>query len=128
VSNPWAQWLAANPPNRYALSRKAGWDAFVNSAARAPLERLSPAQLSRLSEVEREDYDEARLVWHANLPTVKTQQLVQASSVIEQVMASGRRDGDRLRGSVVIDAAPGLGKTTIATRYARDFHRRTYRR
>ncbi len=128
MSNPWAQWLAANPPNRYALSRKAGWDAFVNSAARAPLERLSPAQLSRLSEVEREDYDEARLVWHANLPTVKTQQLVQASSVIEQVMASGRRDGDRLRGSVVIDAAPGLGKTTIATRYARDFHRRVYRR
>jgi len=27
----------------------------------------------------------------------------------------------------VIDAAPGLGKTTIATRYARDFHRRQYR-
>jgi MoxR-like ATPase len=25
---------------------------------------------------------------------------------------------------VVIDAEPGLGKTTIATRYARDFHRR----
>lgn len=29
---------------------------------------------------------------------------------------------------MVIDAEPGLGKTTIATRYARDFHRRVYRR
>ncbi len=65
-------------------------------------------------------------MWHANLPTVKTLQLAQAYGVIDQVMAAGRRDGDRLRGSVVIDAAPGLGKTTIATRYARDFHRRVY--
>ena len=68
------------------------------------------------------------MVWNANLPTVKTQQLTAAFDVIDQVMASNRRDADRLRGSVVIDAAPGLGKTTIATRYARDFHRRTYRR
>lgn len=64
-------------------------------------------------------YDEARLVWNANLPTVRTAQLLATYSVIDQVMASARRDGDRLRGSVVIDAPPGLGKTTIATRYAR---------
>ena len=63
-------------------------------------------------------------MWNANPPTIKTSQLSAASGIIEQVMASGRRDGDRLRGSVVIDAEPGLGKTTIATRYARDFHRR----
>lgn len=43
-------------------------------------------------------------------------------------MASNRRDGDRLRGSIVIDAAPALGKTTIATRFAREFHRKTLRR
>ncbi len=128
MSDRWARWLAGNAPDRYTLSRKQGWDAFVNAAAREPLPILSPAELVRLPQQEREDYDEARLVWHANLPTVKTLQLVQASSVIDQVMASGRRDGDRIRGSVVIDAAPGLGKTTIATRYARDFHRRVYRR
>ena len=67
------------------------------------------------------------MVWNANLPTVKTHQLTSAFAVIDQVMASNRRDADRLRGSVVIDAAPGLGKTTIATRYARDFHRRHQR-
>src|ERR1035437_99358 len=84
--------------------------------------------MAGLSGEELEDYTQARMVWNANLPTVRTTQLDLAYGIIEQVMASGYRDGDRLRGSVVIDAAPGLGKTTIATRYARDFHRRQYRR
>jgi hypothetical protein len=67
-------------------------------------------------------------VWNANPPTVKTQQLTAAYRIIDEVMASNRRDSDKLRGAVVIDAEPSLGKTTIATRYARDFHRRIYRR
>ena len=117
--NPWVEWLRANAQSRHQLADKAGWDGFVNAAPRADLQLLTRAELAALSVEDREDYDEARMVWNANLPTVKTQQLV---------MASNRRDADRLRGSVVIDASPGLGKTTIATRYARDFHRRTYRR
>ena len=124
----WVQWLRANAQSRHQLSTKAGWDGFVNAAPRADLELLTRAELADLSTEDREDYDEARMVWNANLPTVKTQQLAAAFDVIDQVMASNRRDADRLRGSVVIDAAPGLGKTTIATRYARDFHRRAYRR
>ena len=128
MSNRWARWLASNGTDRFQLARKAGWDAFVNAAPREPLDRLSRADLAGLTTTEAEDYNEARTVWNANLPTVKTAQLTQAYGLIDQVMASNRRDGDRLRGSVVIDAAPGLGKTTIATRYARDFHRRQYRR
>ena len=100
----------------------------MNTAAREPLEQLTRTEMAALTKEELEDYTEARMVWNANPPTVKTHQLTAAFEVIDQVMASNRRDADRLRGSVVIDAAPGLGKTTIATRYARDFHRRTYRR
>jgi len=59
---------------------------------------------------------------------VQTAQLTRAYGVIDQVMASNQRDSDRLRGAVVIDAAPALGKTTIATRYARDLHRKLLRR
>lgn len=128
MSNPWAAWLERNDTDRFQLARKAGWDAFVNAAPREPLDLLSRAEMSRLSVAELEDYNEARGVWNANVPTVRTQQLATAYGIIDQVMASGRRDGDRLRGSVVIDAAPGLGKTTIATRYGRDVHRREYRR
>jgi hypothetical protein len=126
--NRWARWLQDNGPGRFQLASKGGWDAFVNAAPRADLEVLTRAEMARLAPDSLEDYNEARLVWNANLPTVKTHQLTAAFAVIDQVMASNRRDADRLRGSVVVDAAPGLGKTTIATRYARDFHRRIMRR
>ncbi|GAA3684770.1 TniB protein [Yimella lutea] len=126
--NTWAKWLRENEPQRFNMATKHGWDAFAQSAPRPSLERLTVEKLQTLSDDEREDYNEARMVWNANPPAVKTAQLNNAFDVIEQVMASNRRDGDRLRGSVVIDAAPALGKTTIATRYAREFHRRTLRR
>lgn len=126
--NRWARWLQSNGPGRFQLAHKAGWDAFVNTARRSELEVLTREEMARLDEDSLEDYNEARLVWNANLPTVKTHQLTAAFAVFDQVMASNRRDADRLRGSVVVDAAPGLGKTTIATRYARDFHRRIMRR
>ena len=128
AQNRWAEWLREIEPARYNLATKQGWDAFVHAAPRAPLERLSRAELDRLGIEEREDYDDARAVWNANPTTVHTAQLARAYGVMNQVMASNQRDSDRLRGAVVIDAAPALGKTTIATRYARDLHRKILRR
>jgi hypothetical protein len=128
VSNQWAAWLREHGTASYALSRKEGWDRFVHAGARPPFEVLSRTEMAHLSAQELEDYNEARMVWNANLPTVRTQQLTAAHNIIDQVMASNRRDAASLRGSVVIDALPGLGKTTIATRYAREFHLRQYRR
>ncbi|MDO5740616.1 MAG: ATP-binding protein [Ornithinimicrobium sp.] len=125
---PWAAWLGEYDTAPYQLSRKAGWDAFVNAAPRPRFEVLSRAQMRALDEDTLADYNEARCVWNANPPTIKTQQLTRAFQVLDQVMASGRRDGDKLRGSAVVDAEPGLGKTTIATRFAREVHRREYRR
>ena len=116
MTNPWAKWLAGHDTVRYSLSRKAGWDTFVHTPSRPSFAVLTRAEMTALSGEELEDYTEARMVWNANLPTVKTHQLTSAFQVIDQVMASNWRDADRLRGSVVIDAAPGLGKTTIATR------------
>jgi hypothetical protein len=124
MTNRWARWLATNGRTTTQLSRKQGWDEFVFAAPREDFEVLSRTDMAKLTSEELEDYNEARMVWNANLPTVKTAQLKEAYRIIDQVMASGHRDADRLRGSVVIDAEPGLGKTTIATRYARDFHRR----
>ena len=128
MSNPWAAWLRTYDTERFTLARKQGWDRFVNTARRENFDTLTRPQMARLDQDERVDYDEARMVWNANLPTVRTSQLEHANSIIDMVMASARRDGDKLRGSVVIDAEPGLGKTTIATRYGRAFHRAQYRR
>lgn len=128
MTNRWATWLRKHEPQRFNMASKQGWDAFAQSAPRPPLELLSREDLRQLSEEEVEDYNEARMVWNANPPAVKTTQLNSAFSIMDQAMASNRRDGDRLRGSIVIDAAPALGKTTIATRFAREFHRKTLRR
>lgn len=127
-TNRWAQWLQEHDTDRFQLSRKAGWDAFVNSGPRPRFDVLTRGQMDALDEEALEDYNEARCVWNANLPTVKTQQLTEAFETLDQVMSSSRRDGDRLRGGAVIDAEPGLGKTTIASQYARTLHRREYRR
>ena len=128
MTNSWVQWLQRNQPHRHNLASKNGWHNFVHAPPRAHLQLLDRQQMDALSEEEVEDYNEARMVWNANLPTVKTAQLNRSFAVIDQVMASNRRDSDRLRGSVVIDAAPALGKTTIATRYAKQFHRKVIRR
>lgn len=124
MTNPWARWLSTNDSARYQLSRKQGWNAFVSSGPRDDFEVISRQQMDALPADQLEDYNEARMVWNANLPTVKTAQLKAAYGVIDQVMASNRRDSDRLRGSVVIDAEPGLGKTTIATATRETFTRR----
>lgn len=124
MTKRWALWLERNGTREFALGRKAGWDAFVNAAPREPLERLSRAELERLGDEERAAYDECRMVWNANLPTINTFQVLDAYDVLDQVMASSRRDGDRLRGAAVVDAPAGNGKTTIAKQFGRDLHRR----
>lgn len=128
VSNPWATWLRTNGPARHDLATKQGWDSFVHAGPRHRLERLSRKEMNRLSSDELQDYNDARRAWNANPATVHTAQFDGAHGIIDQVMASNWRDSDKLRGSVVIDAAPALGKTTIAIRYARDFHRKILRR
>lgn len=124
----WTAWLRRNDTRDFHLSRKDGWNAFANAAQREPLDLLTRAELDALTPAEREDYNEARSVWNANPSTVMTPQLHHAHAAITQVMATARRDGDRLRSAVAIDAPPGLGKTTIATRFAREFHRQQLRR
>lgn len=124
MSNPYANWLLANDSQRFNLANKQGWKDFAESDPRTRVPALPSRGLQGLSDNALEDYNEARMVWNANPPTVKTAQLLAAFSIIKQVMSSNYRDGEKLRGSVVIDAAPALGKTTIATRYAKDFHRK----
>ncbi|MHA7177851.1 TniB family NTP-binding protein [Arthrobacter sp. Sr24] len=126
--NPWIAWLQRNGPHPYRLGSKAGWFAYVDAVKRDPLDRLDLPALRALDEEALEDYNECRMVWNSNIPTVRTQQLEHAFTLIDQVMASNRRDGDRLKGAVAIDSPPGLGKTTIAASYGKSFHRAQIRR
>jgi len=112
----------------FSLSRKEGWRRFVDTPARVRPQRLPPAQLAGLGAGARSDYDEARHDWHANFGTVATPQLRAVCDELDLIVSSNRQDSDRVRGAAVIDGLPGLGKTTIANLFARDYDRAVRRR
>lgn len=128
TAKPWAGWLTQHGTTRYNLGTKRGWIDFVNGAPREDFTRLSRAEMEDLDEESLVDYNEVRSVWHANTPVIKTPQLQRVNDIFEQVLASSHRDGDSLRGSVVLDSLPRLGKTTAATRFGRTFDQRQRRR
>lgn len=115
-------------PNLFSLSRKEGWRRFVDEPPRQRPEHLAPRQLTALSLDAAEDYNDARHDWHANFGTVQTPQLASIHDELDQIVASNRQDGDRIRSAAVIDALPGLGKTTTANLFGRDFDRQQMRR
>jgi hypothetical protein len=112
----------------YTLSRKEGWRRYVDQPVRVRPEPLTVNQLAALGGQAREDYDEARHDWHANFGIIKTPQLQALHDELAEIVATNRQDPDRVRGAAVIDALPGLGKTTIANTFARDFDRAQLRR
>jgi hypothetical protein len=112
----------------YTLSPKEGWRRWADTPTRTRPDALTPQQLRRLGGDAKADYDDARHDWHANFGTIKTPQLALIHDELDQIVATNRQDPDRVRGAAVIDALPGLGKTTIANTFARDFDRTQRRR
>ena len=112
----------------YSLSRKEGWRRWVDTPARRRPESLTTDQMSKLGAAARDDYNDARHEWHANFGILRTPQLAAIQDELDQIVATNRQDPDRVRGSAVLDAMPGLGKTTIANVFARDYDRAQRRR
>ena len=72
---------------------------------------------------ERRRYDQARAVWHANLGPIRTPQLDAVLDGLDEITGSNRQDGEKAKPAAVLDALPGLGKTTAALAFGRTFHR-----
>jgi len=106
------------------LARKEGWLKYVQAPPRTPPDRLDRHALARLSPAARSGYDLARRVWHANIGPLKTPQMAAVHEDLWEIADSNMHDGDKVKGAAAIDAFPGLGKTTTALTFARQFHRR----
>jgi hypothetical protein len=105
------------------LSRREGW---VDFAEKPPLTRPDPVDeqsLRRMGKRAREEYADQRKTWHANI-LLQTPQLLRLHEKIDLIVDSNRQDFDKLRGAPVVDALPGLGKTTAVNAYGRDFYRK----
>ncbi|MGO9794435.1 MAG: ATP-binding protein, partial [Solirubrobacteraceae bacterium] len=94
----------------YTLSRKAGWFMRAEMAPRMSPGVCTRSALNALGGAERRRYDDARAVWHANLGPIVTPQMQALFDELEEIVQSNRQDGDRVRGSAVLSALPGLGK------------------
>ncbi len=106
------------------LARKEGWQLFVYAPARAKPEDLTREQIRALGEKARDDYNKRRRIWHANLGPIKTPQLAALHEDLWDIVDSNAQDGDKAKGSIAIDAFPGLGKTTAVLAFAKKFHQR----
>jgi hypothetical protein len=108
----------------YTLSTRAGWEEFATAPPRQRPDPLTPAQVRELPDRARLEYEERRSVWHANLGPLRTPQMRAVHEQLDDIVEANRQDGDKVKGAAVIDAYPGLGKSTIAQVFARGFHQR----
>jgi hypothetical protein len=107
----------------YTLSEFEGWRTHVESVKRPRPEPLSSAQMALLSARDRLVYNEQRGIWHANMGPYLTPGMAATMDDWDLVTQGNRQDGDKVRSSILLDAFPGLGKTTLAVHYASTFHR-----
>ena len=108
----------------YSLSTRAGLGAVRHRpapAAARPADRRADPRAARAGAAE---YEEQRSVWHANLGPLRTPQMRAVHEQLDDIVEANRQDGDKVKGAAVIDAFPGLGKSTIAQVFAREFHQR----
>jgi hypothetical protein len=103
-------------------SVKAGWFAMAGAPPRTRPPALSAEQMAALPAIERRGYAHARAVWHANLGPIRTPQVDAVFEALQEICGSNRQDGDKVRPAAVLDALPGLGKTTAALAFGRWFH------
>jgi len=120
--SPTPSWPAAS------LTTKGGWRAFVDTPPCPRPEVLTAAQLGALGPDARWEYDESRMVWHANFGTIVTPQLQAARMELELRVAANRQRGDQVRPATALDGLPGVGKTTIADAFCADYDRAARRR
>jgi len=114
--------VVAGEDRQYTLTRLPGFLHLAEAQPRAAPPRLSAAELTGLPATDRLRYNDARAVWHANLGPIRTPQLLDLHEHLAEVVDANRQDGDKNKPAALVDAYPGLGKTTAVLDYARTYH------
>ena len=108
---------------QYSPTRLRGWLEFVTGPDRARPERMSKAAIAALPGSELVRYNDRRAVWHANIGPIKTPQLLGLHGDLAEIVEANRHDGDKAKPAALVDAYPGLGKSTAVREYGREFWR-----
>lgn len=108
---------------RHTLSTAAGWKLFAESEKRPKPPTLTRTDLDQMSAQSVRIYERARQVWHANIGPIATSAVKEAHASLQEAVDANAQDNGKARPSPVLDAHPGLGKTTVATSFAAVHHR-----
>lgn len=123
TASPQTAPLAGLEDRDWSLSTKDGWFAMVNSGQRSRPARHTAEVIAAMPRVERLRYDAARAAWHANLGPIRTPAMDQVFDQVAELVGANQQDGEKVKPAAVLDALPGLGKTTCAVAFGRAFHR-----
>jgi hypothetical protein len=124
MTNPAATDSQRPTLDNLTLARKEGFCAFAEASPLPMPERLTRNQIRALDTDALTDYNAARRRWHANLGPLRTPQLAELHEQLWDIVDSNEQTSDKPKGAIAIDGYPGLGKTTAALAFARDYHRR----
>jgi hypothetical protein len=102
---------------------KNGWFAMAETPARSRPPARTTEEIAAMSRSERLHYNHARALWHANLGPIRTPGVDGVFTALDDIVGSNRQDGDKVKPAAVLDALPGLGKTSAAMAFGRTFHR-----
>src|SRR6266568_27254 len=112
----------AGEDRQYTLTRLPGFLHLVEAPPRAQPPHLSAKELDALPATDRLRHNDARAVWHANLGPIRTPQLLDLHEHLAEIVEANRQDGDKNKPAALVDAYPGLGKTTAVLDYAKGYH------
>ncbi|MDX2515853.1 ATP-binding protein [Streptomyces stelliscabiei] len=108
---------------QYSPTRLSGWLQEVGGSDRVQPEILTRAQMTELSRGELLRHNDRRKVWHANIGPIRTPQLCALHDDLAEIVESNRHDGNKTKPAALVDAYPGLGKSTAVRDYGRTYHR-----
>lgn len=109
---------------QYSPTRLAGWLQEVNGPDRIRPKQLTRAQLAGLSPRDLLVHNDGREVWHANIGPIDTPQLLALHDELAEIVESNRHDGDKTKPAALVDAYPGLGKSTAVRAYGCGLYRK----
>lgn len=102
---------------------KDGWFALAEATARTRPPATGIDELAAMPRTQRLRHNAVRALWHANLGPIRTPGVDAVFAALDEIVGSNRHDGDKVKPAAVLDALPGLGKTTTAMAFGRAFHR-----
>lgn len=109
---------------QYTPTRLPGWLQEVNGPDRIQPPQFTRVQLADLSRRDLLVHDDNREVWHANIGPIDTPQLIALHDALAEIVESNRQDGDKTKPAALVDAYPGLGKSTAVRDYGRKLFRK----